>query len=224
MSIMAFTYFMGLDLAQTTDFTALAILERPRLTAEKPIYSLRHLQRFALGTPYASVVENVAKIAGLMMQRGDTSLTVDQTGVGRPLVEMLRQAPVPCELVPVTITAGNAATEAADGGWHVPKKELVVGLQVLLQDRRLKVARGLPDVKLLIRELLDFGVKITASANETFGALRESDHDDLVLCVALAAWQAERNPPWTEDAFRSGGESLFANMPEGVCTESTFQD
>jgi hypothetical protein len=49
-------YFFGLDLAQTTDYTALAAVERPPQTPLSPAgdwYALRHLQRFALGTPQA---------------------------------------------------------------------------------------------------------------------------------------------------------------------------
>jgi hypothetical protein len=43
-----------------------------------------------------------------------------------------------------------------------------------------------------VQELLAFRVKVAASANETFEAWRERDHDDLVLAVAVAAWTGER--------------------------------
>jgi hypothetical protein len=98
----------------------------------------------------------------------------------------------------------------------VPKKELVTCLQVVMQARRLHIARSLPDAALLVRELQNFQVKITAAANETFGVWREGQHDDLVLAVALACWWAERNPPLHEGMFGGGGESLIANAPEGV--------
>jgi hypothetical protein len=45
---------------------------------------------------------------------------------------------------------------------------------------------------MLVQELGAFRVKITASANETFEAWRERDHDDLVLAVAMAAWVGQR--------------------------------
>jgi hypothetical protein len=73
----------------------------------------------------------------------------------------------------------------------VPKKELVSVLQVMLQARRIKVAPTLPEAKTLVRELTTFQVKITPAANEVFGAWREGQHDDLVLAVAIAIWQAE---------------------------------
>lgn len=49
---------------------------------------------------------------------------------------------------------------------------------------------------MLVAELEAFRVKVTASANETFGAWRERDHDDLVLATALAAWAGELALPY----------------------------
>jgi hypothetical protein len=74
----------------------------------------------------------------------------------------------------------------------VPKKELVNSLRLLLENGRLRIARKLPGVDVLVRELLNFQVKITASAHETFGAWRQGTHDDLVLALALSAWVAEK--------------------------------
>ena len=85
----------------------------------------------------------------------------------------------------------------------MPKKELVASLQVLLQTRRLKVAKTLPEAATLVRELETFRVKVTEAANETFGAWREGQHDDLVLAVALAAWMGERCLPEGPVAWRT---------------------
>ena len=43
----------------------------------------------------------------------------------------------------------------------MPKKELVTCLQPLMQQRRLHIARTLPDADVLVRELHIFRVKIT---------------------------------------------------------------
>jgi hypothetical protein len=208
-------YYVGLDLGQAVDFTALAVLERPPGTGLEPTYSLRHLRRYPLGTPYTDVVPAVVRLVGSPPLKEHVTLVVDQTGVGRAVVDLLRRE-ADCRLVPVTITAGHQVTVAEDGSRHVPKKELVTGLQLLLQSRRLKIASSLPDADILVRELANFRVKITAAANETFGAWREGQHDDLVLAAALAAWLAEREPPWGPDAFGYGGRTEVAEAPEGV--------
>ncbi len=103
--------------------------------------------------------------------------------------------------------AGSAATPGP-GGINVPKKELVSVLHVLLQPRRLKVAKGLQAAVTLVREPTTIQTKITLAGNETFGAWREGAHDDLVLAVALAAWFAEHEPD---------SESYLRNWTDGEC-------
>ena len=78
------------------------------------------------------------------------------------------------------------------GFWQVPKKDLVSTLQVLLQSRRIKVAPSLPESQTLVQELMSFRAKATLASNDTLDAWREGPHDDLVLAVAIAAWQSER--------------------------------
>ncbi|HEV3163599.1 MAG TPA: hypothetical protein VGZ22_06125 [Isosphaeraceae bacterium] len=189
-------YFIGLDLGQVNDPTALAVVERPMpwgaTAGDEPPYFLRHLQRFPLGTPYTRIVPAVARLASRAPLLGRATLVIDQTGVGRPVLNMFQGAMVPARIIPVTITGGNAVKTTEDGSNHVPKKELVFCLQRLLHTGRLKVARTLPEAETLLQELLSFRVKITAAAHETFGAWRQGEHDDLLLAVALACWQAER--------------------------------
>ncbi len=196
-------HFVGLDLGQAQDFTALAVLTRPHLTGNEPPaerqppYAVPHLHRFPLGTPYPAVVTAVVDLLRSPPLRG-SMLVVDQTGVGRAVVDMLEdglKGRVTCSFCPVTITAGQEVTHSETGRLRVPKKELVGCLQVLLQTRRLKVAQALPEAATLVRELETFRVKVTEAANETFGAWREGQHDDLVLAVALAAWMGERCLP-----------------------------
>jgi hypothetical protein len=215
------TYVTGLDLGQARDFTALAILERitptpvtnasgdgevyrvrqrwsgfetipvrPAAPRSERTYAVRHLQRFPLGTSYPAICDRVATLLAEPPLAG-TTLVVDQTGVGRAVVDLIRRSGVAAMIRPITITAGHEVVPEG-AGWHVPKKELVSVLQVLLQSRRLRVARQLPMAAVLAKEFETFRVKVTASATETFESWRERDHDDLVLAVALAAWVGER--------------------------------
>jgi hypothetical protein len=190
-------YLIGLDLGQARDYSALAVVERVwksdadcagRLVSH---YAIRHLRRWPLQTSYTAVA---ADLAGLVRTPPLSwpVLVVDQTGVGQAVVDFLAKAQLSASLEPVVITSGHGTSWRDGRAWHVPKKELVSCLQMLLQSRRLQVA-ALPERMLLMQELLAFRVKITAAANETFEAWRERDHDDLVLAVALAAWWGERN-------------------------------
>jgi hypothetical protein len=208
-------YFIGLDLGQTQDFTAMAVLERRAVDVAggKPEYALRHLQRFPLGTAYTAIVPAVAVLRSKEPLR-QAPLVVDQTGVGRAVVDMLRQTA--SSVIAVTITGGHTVTRAEDGSYHVPKKELITALQVVMQARRLQIARSLPDASLLVRELQQFQVKITAAANEIFGVWRNGQHDDLVLAVALACWWSERTPPFEAPTTMPirGGARLLERMAQ----------
>jgi hypothetical protein len=73
----------------------------------------------------------------------------------------------------VTITSGHSVTIDEDGSRNVPKEGVVSVLQVLLQTRRLKINRDLPNAGLLAKEMDNSRVKVTVSANETFEAWRE---------------------------------------------------
>jgi hypothetical protein len=154
-------------------------------------YAVRHLERHPPGTPYPEVCQRVAALFGKPPLTSST-LVVDYTGVGRPVLDMLRRSRVRARVCPVLVTSGHRSTSDDRGGWYVPRQELAATLQVLLQTRRLRVAPALPQAETLARELAAFQLKAAAAAEEELGAWREGAHDDLVLAVAVAAWLEER--------------------------------
>jgi hypothetical protein len=192
-------YYLGLDLGQAQDFTALAVARRlpHAIEGKRPLhrYELAGLKRWSLGTPYPIIVADVKGIlAREPLKSPDTFLALDFTGCGRPIWEMFGEAGV--RATGIAITGGNAVMRAAPLEWHVPKRDLASCVQVLLQERRLQWPASLPEAPVLAAELANFRVKITLAANDTYGAWREGEHDDTVLAVALACWSGEniRNP------------------------------
>jgi hypothetical protein len=194
-------HYVGLDLGQVQDYSALVVVERTTPRPGTPAsYAVRHMHRWPLGTPYTNIVNDLAGLVSAPGPRGYPTLAgakvvVDGSGVGRAVVDLLRQAAeLSGRIVPVIITSGNSVS-CHDGYWHTAKLQLVSVLQCLMQSGRLKVARVLPEAANLIQELLNFKVKINlATGNESFEARRASDKDDLVLALACACWYAERHP------------------------------
>jgi hypothetical protein len=198
-----YRHFVGLDLGQATDFTALAVLQRPRvyprasIDKRRPPYALLHLRRYPPATPYPDITAEVRGLLNTEPLPGAV-LVVDRTGVGQSVLRMLwdgLQNQVTCTFYPVTLSAGHEETITQGGGHFVPKKELVGALQALLQAQRLRIPRALPDTALLIREMENFKAKVSLAQAEESGAWREGAHDDLVLAVALAAWMGEKGLP-----------------------------
>jgi hypothetical protein len=213
-------WFIGLDLGQAADFTALAALERQPSGG----LDLRHLDRVR-GVSYPKVVENVVRLLALPDLRG-AALAVDQTGVGRAVLDMLRAAlPNTNRVLGVTITSGLRVTAGDPDCVNLPKKDLVTTAQVLFQSGRLKVARELALADVLVRELLAFKVRITTHANETFSSdWREGQHDDLVFALALAGWLAEHEvEPYTGPLSHNSWAPWPGDAScEGQCQEPPF--
>jgi hypothetical protein len=201
-------FTVGLDLGSAADFSALVVVER--VFVLPPLVSLnewhrqpnvfmadlveeRHvrlLRRWELGTPYPSLVGDVARTMRSDMLRRQALLYVDGTGVGRAVMDMFyethRAEPMGTwEPIGVTVTAGHEAN-----GWNVPKKDLFASIQAPLQLGTLKIAEGLPMGETLEKELTNFRLKIGPSGREAVDYSRSAGdgHGDLVSALALALY------------------------------------
>jgi phage FluMu gp28-like protein len=183
-------YFLGLDLGQKQDPAALAVVEK---TPELKLM-VRYVERAPLGTPYPRVVDWVRQVATNRLIAGRCELAVDATGVGAPVVEMLRAARLGCDIAAVTMTGGERETQSGQT-WNVPKRDLMAGLQVALESRDLTIAGGIRELEALVRELVDVQVKTRESGHARIGADGNGEHDDLVIAVALAVWRAKKPRP-----------------------------
>lgn len=222
-------YYIGVDLGQASDWTAIAIVEEPVWIAErwafdlvtdktgwvspadlvpyqihrarafnqnygrpaKPPLHLRHLERMRR-VGYPVVIDRVRELlARPPLSTHRTALLVDFGGVGRAVVDQMRQA----GLYPraVTITGGERINVEDDGReYRVPKRELIAATQLALQAGRLTIAEDLPDAATLVAELLAFRVKISAAGHDSYEA-RTGEHDDMILAASLTIWFREWN-------------------------------
>jgi hypothetical protein len=157
--------------------------------------AVRHLDRFR-HVPYPEIVDRVERLMDGPILRYRSMLTLDATGCGRPILDMFKRRNLR-GLKAVTITGGVSESRGEDGVYYrVPKRDLVGGLQALLQSGRLKIANSLELAQTLRQELLNFKVKINVNtSHDSYEAWREGAHDDLVLATALAAWSMSKTPP-----------------------------
>jgi hypothetical protein len=160
-------------LGQARDYTAVAVVEHGRSALR-----VRHVERVALGTSYVAVVERVARVAREALA---SRVVVDGTGVGAPVVDLLREALPAAVLVPVMITSGERA-RFVGGRWRVPKGVLIGGLRSLMESGELEIAATFREV--LGKELAGMRLKMGRGRERMQGR----GHDDLVLAVALGTW------------------------------------
>jgi phage FluMu gp28-like protein len=177
-------FIVALDLGKIHDHSAYVICEYCQ--GELLIHAG---ERVPLGTPYTDVVEIMRKVLQSPRLRQRCTLVVDASGVGEPVVEMLRRADLGCGVTPVKITPGVMARAGRSSGYqHVPKLDLMAGLQVALQEGTLKIAKKMKNAGSLVKGLMDVRVRV----NGSMGADGAGKHDDLVIAVALACWRAKR--------------------------------
>jgi hypothetical protein len=193
-------YYVGLDLGQSADYTALAVVqsvkERDGTDKLKTFLHLRYLERYPLRTPYTTIADGVA---GLMrsealnayeydptrhrIAKPEVELLVDKTGVGRGVTDILKERGLRFTGV---VIHGGESSHRSDGAHHVPKKDVVAALEVPFDAERLKVAQGLELWGVLKEELQNFRRKQNPKTSHvSFEHWRETDHDDLVLAAAL---------------------------------------
>jgi hypothetical protein len=182
-------FYLGLDLGQARDYSAIAVAERrTELTGtQDPVTYLHHtrtrtivthLQRIPLRTPYSEVVERVRSVVHRYPQRR-LQILMDATGIGAVVREMMRDANLGVTTFGVTITGGSRVT-LSYGGYYVPRHDLLANLRVLMEKRMLEIHVRGPNAEALKTEFLRWG--------------RRSAHDDLVFATALACWKAGGQP------------------------------
>jgi hypothetical protein len=219
-------YSVGVDLGQANDPTAIAVLEKSiappqtamfnpvgqepanRLVEGSTVYDLVYLHRPKLGTPYNTIARKVADLIcelepkGAFGELGQVTLSVDGTGVGRGVVDMLRaefqrrgatsRAAPEVDFRAVSVTGSQTSLkrpESKNAYWSVPKKDLVFPAVAAFQQGKIRIAKGIKDRDALVNELRNYRRTTNiATGNMAFEPWRERDHDDLLFAVCLALW------------------------------------
>lgn len=204
-------FIVGCDLGQAVDFTVLALVHWRKFgngTAEmrpdKSLHelsdtsmTLRGLTRLPLGTSYPEQISYIADaINNPLFEGSRVELVVDQTGVGRGVIDHMRAAGL--RPTGITITAGRSITMpshrrkwSSEPDYNVGKVELINTLITALNCGDLKISDDLPERDTLEDELKSFRRRLTPGGSITYAAMGDA-HDDTVLATALAVWWASR--------------------------------
>src|SRR5262249_25960010 len=93
-------YYLGLDLGQSVDPSALAIVQKIESSQGPPVFHCRHLRRFDLGTSYPVIVKEMIQVCETppLSLCPNLQLAIDGTGVGRAVVDLFRRARINARL------------------------------------------------------------------------------------------------------------------------------
>jgi hypothetical protein len=205
---------VGLDLGKHTDPTAICVAsaiprESPlsrhdqawhdqfedcgrdcRILAED-VFTFRDLGVLPLGIDYVAVAHHVTEVVSKVARQFQDRprLVVDATGVGAPVLDILRDTVGDvARIVPMTIVAG---ADFIPGGQRVGKAWLLGRLQALFERGciRLPFPEDESDrIRGLIAELRAFEIKATQTGLVT-AAAPSGAHDDRVIALLLATME-----------------------------------
>jgi hypothetical protein len=183
------------DLGCVNDWTAFTLIEQVFVPVRRdvgppdlvPEFHCGYIDRPDLGTSYPEIVRLTRRRMDAL--GSDVDLVVDATGVGRGPVDMMIE--VGLSPIGVVLTSGDSERRTDEFFWHVPKRSIISSMQVMLQNRRFKVRRGMPLADVGLQELRDYRIQVTKSKNETYAA-RQGKHDDIVCSWCLGAWRCKR--------------------------------
>ncbi len=165
-------YYAGIDLGKLNDHTVVAIIKH-----DQDLLKLTFIHEYPLGTLYSHVIGEIASAnKGMQFQK----LLIDQTGVGEPITEELKNQDV-------TNTEGITFTTQV-------KEKLLNNLKLTMQQNRLK----LPYNRQLIEQINQQQYEYTKTGHLTFKH-PQGTHDDQLWALSLATYATQHQ---TEPTLR----------------------
>jgi hypothetical protein len=209
---------IGVDVGRKVDPTAIAVSVPERRVfsdyasgqEESEIYHrVTFLRRLPLRTEGPEVVRLLERIVRNLQERGcrQPMMYVDATGSGTALLvdhvraSLRRNAK---EIVPVYFNKGDRRIfKKVDAPSFANRyRELSLGkawmvsrMQSLLDYDRLLFPRDSVEAPVMVQELLDYEIRLSENANESYGAFKVGSHDDLVTSSGLATQEDPRTKP-----------------------------
>jgi hypothetical protein len=202
---------IGIDLAQAHDRTVMTIAKRMWRDGFR-YFRIGHFEIMPKNMPFESQCNVIANRINRLQDSGGVvdTVTIDYTGIGRPVWEMLRRRRIP-GLKGILITGGEPGSGTQKGDiYHVPKIDLITGLQALVNLRRLIAHPEVPHAQEFENELRNYTVQYSETGRMLMNA-RSGGHDDIVISTALTPYVTE----FTNESF-SNWEGHFRDHGVGL--------
>jgi phage FluMu gp28-like protein len=161
-------YYCGVDFGKLQDYSVMMVLRR-----EGDILKLVYMYQFPLETSYTRVIGHLVRANQKFQFR---SVLVDQTGVGEPVLEEIR----------------NQGVRNVDGIKFTvqTKEELLTSLKIAMEQNRLAI----PYNKRLCEQINEQQFEYSKSGHLQFSH-PENSHDDMLWALSLSCFASTRVPP-----------------------------
>jgi len=183
-------YIAGVDLAAVQDYSVITVVD-------VETGQLVHFDRFR-GVSY---VHQVPRILDAARRYNNATLIVDETGVGRPVLDSLRAILGRSRDPDDMPRAGGLRSRRSDVLGVVltneKKQDIIQGLALAIERKRVRIPASCRE---LIGELDVFGYEMLPSGRVRYAA-PEKFHDDCVISLALAVHGIPRSARRAASAF-----------------------
>lgn len=156
------SYVMGVDLGKKKDFTVITVMDR----SNRHVVYQDRFNQIAWEIQYGRIIE-IAK-------RYRAQICMDSTGIGDPVVEAVQGGGV--SVAPYSISSNHA------------KHQLIDKLRLNIERQRISWPA---ELALMRRELESYEYTISSNGLVRYSA-PQGQHDDCVISLALANWQADQ--------------------------------
>ena len=175
---------------------------QPIVTSDPHEYWLRCIHRLPLGLDYNQIATILLSRYAQLKKTGPVEMVVDSTGVGKVLFDSLVASGA--KPVGITLTTGNVDfLDPRSGTRHFSKERMILDAVSLLGMGKFQYDEDMPLVDILINELRNYTATASPSGKLTFGPIRSSQHDDVVISVAMGLHRAYKH------ANRGGGRAIW---------------
>jgi phage FluMu gp28-like protein len=160
-------YYAGIDFGKLQDYSVLIIVK-----VEDNTIKLFYMHEFPLKTPYIQVIGHLARANEKFHFR---KVLADQSGVGEPILEEIR----------------NQGVDCVEGVKFTPetKEELLSGLKILMEQGKLAI----PYHRRLCQQINEQQYSYSKSGHLQFNHPAQS-HDDMLWALALAVAASKTKP------------------------------
>jgi phage FluMu gp28-like protein len=161
-------YYCGVDFGKLQDYSVLTVFRR-----EGDILKLVYMYQFPLETSYTHVIGHLVRAYQKFQFR---SVLVDQTGLGEPVLEEIRNQGISCaEGLKFTVQT---------------KEDLLTTLKIAMEQNRLAI----PYHRQLCEQINEQQYAYSKSGHLQFSH-PENSHDDMLWSLALGVYTGTQAPP-----------------------------
>ena len=189
-------YWIGADLGQANDYSAVAVVKDTRLPVSDGYrVTLGPRERVVVyadrfrGVSYVDVVDHLIRLRNAPPFGGKSDLAIDGTSIGRVVSDMLHEQNVPHFAVQMT---GGQDWSRKGRYINASKTLMVENLSVLFAAGDLKFATDLPMRKEIEEDLASFTIQTTAAGNQIITQSRNaSGHGDARVALIVSAFASQ---------------------------------